>query len=154
MFKIVGGIIGFFMGSFLGLFGMIIGAVVGSNVGRSVDSLLFGTTNRSRNNQNTEDAYRRFYEQFNQNSRSYNTGYSGDFNNFQTGATDKCYSDIGCNRADSNDHIKKTYRKLVSQYHPDRLASKGLSDSDQAAAENRFKVMQESYNHIKKEKGI
>lgn len=159
MFKFIGGIVGFFMGSFLGLFGMIIGAVIGSNVGGNIDSLLFGSKNRTQSH-NNQDAYRKFYQQFYENTtrKGYNTGYGDNnnfgFDNYQSGAPDKCYSDVGCNRTDSNDDIKKHYRKVVAQYHPDRMAGKGLSDIEMSAAEARFKNIQESYNQIKKEKGI
>lgn len=159
MFKIIGGVVGFFMGSFLGLFGMIIGAVIGSSLGRSVDSLVFGTKNNSytnQNSQNAQDAYRKFYEQFYQNSG--NTSYANngryDYNSVNTGASDSHYADIGCIRTDSNDVIKKRYRKMVSEFHPDRIAGKGLSDRDVIAAETKFKKIQESYNLIKKEKGL
>lgn len=160
MFKILGGVIGFFMGSFMGLFGMIIGAVIGSSVGRTVDSLLFGNRKSNTNNQSSQDAYRKFYEQFYQNTgdRSYNTGYGNSdqygFNNLQPGASDKCYADVGCSRTDSNVDIKKKYRKMVAQYHPDRLSGNGLTETQMSAAETRFKTMQDSYNQIKKEKGI
>ena len=159
MFRIIGGIVGFFFGSFLGLFGMIIGAVVGSSVGRSIDGLLFGTNSSQRTNQNQE-AYRQFYRQFYQNAarQGYQSGYSNNsnygFNSVNTGAPDSCYRDLGCSRTDSNDEIKKRYRKVVSQYHPDRLAGKGLTGSELSAAEAKFKNIQESYNQIKKEKGI
>lgn len=159
MFKIIGGVIGFFMGSFLGIFGMIIGAVIGSSLGRSVDSLLFGSRENSSGKQGNQDAYRKFYEQFYQNTknREYNTGYGNSefgFDNFQTGAPDRCYTNLGCSRSDSNDDIKRHYRKMVSLYHPDRIAGKGLSETEMNAAEAKFKILQESYNQIKKEKGI
>lgn len=152
MFKYIGGIIGFFMGGVFGLFGMIIGAVIGSQAGRSIDNLLFGERRNYRNPE-AEEAYRRFYQQFYQN-RSYANNGSYDYSSVSQGASDSCYSDIGCSRTDSNETIKKQYRKLVSQYHPDRIASKGLSESEMKEAEARFKKIQESYNLIKKEKGI
>lgn len=141
------------MGSVFWFPGMLIGAIIGSSLGRSVDSLIFGTKQQSSSNQNAQDAYRKFYEQFYQNASYANNGRN-DFNNVNTGATDSHYADIGCSRSDSNDVIKKQYRKMVSQYHPDRIAGKGLSDIEMKSAETRFKKMQESYNLIKKEKGL
>ncbi len=158
MFRILGGVIGFFMGSVFWLPGMLIGAFIGSSVGKTVDNLLFGSRGSSSNSAN--DAYRKFYEQFYQNQQQgYNHGYSGNngyngFGNYQTGASDSNYADIGCSRTDSNEEIKKKYRKMVAQYHPDRIAGRGLSESDMKAAENKFKKIQESYNLIKKEKGL
>ena len=155
MFKLIGGIIGFFMGSFLGLFGMILGAVIGSSFGRSVDSLVFGSR-RNNYTGDAQDSYRKFYEQFYQNSGNASYANNGryDFKSVDTGASDSHYADIGCIRTDSNDVIKKRYRKMVSEFHPDKIAGKGLSDSEVSAAETKFKKIQESYNLIKKEKGL
>lgn len=159
MFRFIGGIIGFFMGSVFWIPGMIIGAFIGSSVGRSVDTLLFGSSTSSRNQQRAQDAYRTFYEQFYRQQQGYNhsyntnSGYQG-YQNYQAGASDQCYTDLGCSRTDSNDVIKKQYRKMVSQYHPDKLAAKGLSEAELNAADLKFKNIQNSYDQIKREKGI
>ena len=67
---------------------------------------------------------------------------------------DKYYAILGCDRNDSNDHIKKQYRKLVSDYHPDKIASKGLPEEFTKFANDKFREIQEAYDVIKKERGI
>jgi len=67
---------------------------------------------------------------------------------------DKYYATLGCDRNDSNDHIKKQYRKLVSDYHPDKIASKGLPEEFTKFANDKFREIQEAYDVIKKERGI
>jgi DnaJ like chaperone protein len=67
---------------------------------------------------------------------------------------DKYYATLGCNRKDSNDHIKRQYRRLVSDYHPDKIASKGLPEEFTKFANNKFREIQEAYDVIKKERGI
>lgn len=51
------------------------------------------------------------------------------------------YSVLGVPRTASEDEIKKAFRKLARQYHPDTAKPK-----DKAAAEERFKEINEAYN--------
>jgi len=51
------------------------------------------------------------------------------------------------------DHvIKSNYRKLVSEYHPDKIASKGLPEEFNRLAEKKFREIQQAYEVIKKER--
>jgi DnaJ like chaperone protein len=67
---------------------------------------------------------------------------------------EKYYAILGCDKKDSKEHIKKQYRKLVSDYHPDKIASKGLPDEFTKFANDKFREIKEAYDVIKKEKGI
>ncbi|MBW2604504.1 MAG: TerB family tellurite resistance protein [Deltaproteobacteria bacterium] len=67
---------------------------------------------------------------------------------------EKYYAILGCNGNDPNEHIKKQYRKLVSDYHPDKIASKGLPDEFTKFANDKFREIQEAYETIKKERNI
>ena len=67
---------------------------------------------------------------------------------------EKYYAILGCNSSDSNEHIKKQYRKLVSDYHPDKIASKGLPEEFTKFANVKFREIQEAYETIKKERNI
>src|SRR3954470_7731721 len=51
------------------------------------------------------------------------------------------YSVLGVDRKASADEIKKAYRKLARQYHPDR-------NPDDASAEERFKEIQSAYDIV------
>ena len=68
--------------------------------------------------------------------------------------SERYYAILGCNGNDSNEHIKKQYRKLVSDYHPDKIASKGLPEEFIKFANDKFREIQEAYEIIKKERGI
>jgi DnaJ like chaperone protein len=67
---------------------------------------------------------------------------------------EKYYAILGCNSNDSNEHIKKQYRRLVSDYHPDKIASKGLPEEFTKFANDKFREIQEAYETIKKERNI
>lgn len=53
------------------------------------------------------------------------------------------YAILGVPRNASQDDIKAAYRRLASQYHPDKLISK--SESDKAEGEAKFKEASEAY---------
>ncbi|MEE9120362.1 MAG: DnaJ domain-containing protein, partial [Syntrophobacteria bacterium] len=50
--------------------------------------------------------------------------------------------------------IKKQYRKLVKEYHPDKIASKGLPEEFTQFAQDKFREIQEAYDAVKQERGI
>jgi DnaJ like chaperone protein len=66
----------------------------------------------------------------------------------------KYYAVLGCSTNDSDDEIKKRYRALVREYHPDAIASKGLPEEFTKFAEDKFREIQEAYDHIRKERNI
>jgi DnaJ like chaperone protein len=66
----------------------------------------------------------------------------------------KYYAVIGCDESDTNEQIKKQYRKLVSEFHPDKIASKGLPDAFIQFANEKFREIQEAYEEIKKIRDI
>ncbi len=67
---------------------------------------------------------------------------------------DKFYAVLGCDRSDSSEKIKKQYRKLVHEYHPDKIAAKGLPEEFTKFAEDKFREIQQAYESIKQERGL
>ena len=53
------------------------------------------------------------------------------------------------NGADLSD-VKKAYRKLVSEYHPDKIIAKGLPEDFIKFAEQKFREINEAYEAIQK----
>ena len=50
--------------------------------------------------------------------------------------------------------IKRAYRKLMSQNHPDKLIAQGLPEEMIKLATDKTQKIQKAYEHIKKEKGF
>ncbi|WP_319559763.1 TerB family tellurite resistance protein [Marispirochaeta sp.] len=68
--------------------------------------------------------------------------------------TNKYYAVLNCKPEDDDETIKKSYRKLVRENHPDAIAAKGLPDEFQKVATDKFRQIQDAYEHIRKERGF
>ena len=67
---------------------------------------------------------------------------------------DKYYAILESNLSDSDEVVKSQYRKRVSEFHPDKIASKGLPDEFIKFANDKFREIQGAYEVIKKDRGI
>jgi len=67
---------------------------------------------------------------------------------------DKHYQVLNCNTKSSNEEIKSNYKKLVKDFHPDTIVSKGLPEEFTDFATKRFREIQEAYNKIRKERNF
>ena len=67
---------------------------------------------------------------------------------------DKYYKILNCTPESSNEEIKSNYKKLVKDFHPDKIISKGLPEEFIDFAESRFREIQESYERIQKERNF
>jgi len=52
------------------------------------------------------------------------------------------------------EEIKKSYRQLVREFHPDTIASKGLPEEFTRFANEKFREIQTAYETISRERGI
>ncbi len=68
--------------------------------------------------------------------------------------TDKYYSILECRKEDSEATIKKNYRRLVSEFHPDKIAAKGLPQEFAEYSAQKFRDIQEAYEAIRKDRGF
>jgi len=85
----------------------------------------------------------------------YTGGYSGyTGSSYGQASAGAAYSILGCKSSDSDDTLKRAYRKLVSEYHPDKVASKGLPEEFQKAAKAKFIEIQNAWDKVKAERGI
>lgn len=67
---------------------------------------------------------------------------------------DWAYQVLGVSSDASDETVKKAYRKLVSENHPDKLASKGLPESMRAMAEEKTRDITTAYDRIKEARAL
>ncbi|MDO6712624.1 co-chaperone DjlA [Aliiglaciecola sp. 2_MG-2023] len=64
------------------------------------------------------------------------------------------YKILGVKESDEGKTIKKAYRKLMTEYHPDKLVSKGLPKQAIEIAKNKAQDIQSAYDLVKQVKGF
>jgi DnaJ like chaperone protein len=70
------------------------------------------------------------------------------------GEDDRAYSVLGLAPGVSDDELKHRYRTLVKEYHPDRIAAKGLPEEFNRFAHDKFREIQEAYESITKDRRL
>jgi len=64
------------------------------------------------------------------------------------------YAALGLKEDASGQEVKSAYRRLVSQYHPDKLSSQGLPEEVMAMAKRRVREINTAYDRIKASRAI
>jgi DnaJ like chaperone protein len=72
----------------------------------------------------------------------------------QVGSMAQAYAQLGLQSNASDTEVKKAYRKLVSQYHPDKLVSRGLPEEMMNIAKTRVREINTAYDQIKQTRGF
>ena len=67
---------------------------------------------------------------------------------------EQAYAQLGLTAKATDAEVKKAYRKLVSQYHPDKLVSHGLPEEMMEIAKNRVREINTAYDRIKQSRGF
>lgn len=62
---------------------------------------------------------------------------------------DDAYQTLGVDASASDAEVKKAYRRLMSKYHPDKLASSGMPENMRSVAEERVRDIRKAYDRIK-----
>lgn len=66
--------------------------------------------------------------------------------------SDNAYKILEITKSATDDEVKKSYRKMVKKYHPDKLQD--LGEEHLKGAQQKFQSVQEAYDRIKKERGL
>lgn len=64
------------------------------------------------------------------------------------------YGVLGVERGASDDDLKKAYRRLMSQHHPDKLVSRGLPQEMVDLARDKAREINTAYDLIKEARGL
>ena len=67
---------------------------------------------------------------------------------------DRYFSRLNCLPESSNEEIKRNYKKLAKDFHPDKIISKGLPEEFVDFATDQFQEIQEAYGKIRKRRGF
>lgn len=70
------------------------------------------------------------------------------------GGLKSAYQTLGIAEGASESEIRKAYRKKASEYHPDKIAAKGLPDEFTEFANTKFREIQKAWDDIRKAKGF
>jgi DnaJ like chaperone protein len=96
-----------------------------------------------------ESALRRIKDTFQLSDEQFNNTKSVYFKDL-----DRYYKILNCRPESTNDEIRSSYKKLVKDFHPDRIISKGLPEEFTDFATKRFREIQEAYERIKRERQL
>ena len=66
----------------------------------------------------------------------------------------EAYAILGVDARADNDQIKRAYRKLMNQHHPDKLVAKGLPKEMMEVATRRAAEIQNAYELVKRSRGV
>jgi len=67
---------------------------------------------------------------------------------------DDAYTALGLTAKASDAEIKRAYRRLMTENHPDKLAAKGLPESMRRVAEERTREINVAYELVKESRGF
>lgn len=67
---------------------------------------------------------------------------------------DAAYNTLGINASSSDAEVKKAYRNMAKEYHPDVVSNRGMGEDFVKFAEDKMQTVNLAYDQIKKERGF
>lgn len=93
-------------------------------------------------------AQTQFHQQHGRRSQGSSGGYQSSHSSVDE--LDLAYKVLGVDKIATDAELKKAYRKLMSEYHPDKLAGRGVPEDMIKVATERAQEIQAAYDMIKK----
>lgn len=98
--------------------------------------------------------FRSGFYQYQQQSGGYQQSSYGGYQQSYSGPTlNDAYSVLGVSANDDQNTVKRAYRKLMNEHHPDKLVAKGLPPEMMDVAKEKAQQIQAAYDLICKHKG-
>lgn len=99
--------------------------------------------------------YHQYHEQVYGHSGSHSNGSSnqGNQSTNQGGSIQHHYALLDASPSDSDDEIKRKYRRKIAEFHPDKIQAKGLPEAFMAFANEQSAKINEAYAAIQKSRG-
>ncbi len=72
----------------------------------------------------------------------------------RTTSLSDAYLLLGVKKSATDAEVKKSYRRLMSQHHPDKLVAKGLPEEMIKDATEKTQQIKDAYEHIKQSRGM
>ena len=70
----------------------------------------------------------------------------------KTNNVESAYNILGVSKGATDEEVKKSYRKMVKKYHPDKLT--GVSEDVIKMAKDKFQSVKDAYDRVCKERGV
>lgn len=67
---------------------------------------------------------------------------------------EQAYAILSLGRGASDEEVKRSYRRLVSQHHPDKLVAKGLPEEMMRVATQKTQELRQAYERIREARGF
>lgn len=74
---------------------------------------------------------------------------TGGFNRSSASDLKQAYQILGVDSSESDANVKRAYRKLMSQHHPDKLVAKGLPEEMMEVAKQKTQEIQGAYDMVR-----
>lgn len=101
--------------------------------------------------------FQRAYEQYQQHSQGGHQqgygGYNGSYQPHSGPTVDDAYKVLGVSASDDQQTVKRAYRRLMNENHPDKLVAKGLPKEMLEMAKEKAQQIQAAYDLVCKAKG-
>jgi len=80
--------------------------------------------------------------------------YAGSAQGTYKTSIEDAYAVLGIKKSATDAEVKKAYRRLMSQHHPDKLVSKGLPEEMMTIAKEKTQEIKAAYDDVKKARGM
>src|SRR5690554_4925624 len=120
------------------------------NRGKSEDFDLDAELDRFLRSTGRQPAFLQMFLQVQVSAVAADAGQAGGASNYSTSQQlDDAYKVLGVSPSVSDAELKRAYRKLMSENHPDKLAGRGMPESMREMAEERTREISHAYDVVK-----